>query len=83
MSTGFEKRYAELTREECQLEAMLIMIHSVQTGKWDDVPERLMELRKVMAYAPVPETCAPRRRLPEWVEDALLKDSQRNKKARK
>jgi hypothetical protein len=55
MSTGFEKRYAGLTRDECQHTAILIMRHAVQTGKWDDVPERLMELRKVMAYAPVPE----------------------------
>ena len=55
MSTGFEKRYAGMTREECHHAAMLIMIHAVQTGKWDDVPERLMELRKVMSYAPVPK----------------------------
>ena len=55
MSTGFEKRYAGLTRDECQHTAILIMRHAVQTGKWDDLPERLLELRKIMAYAPVPD----------------------------
>ena len=54
MSTGFEKRYAGLTREECQLEVMMRIEQAVMTHQWDDLPERLLALRRIMAYAPVP-----------------------------
>ena len=55
MSTGFEKRYAGLTRDECRSAAMWLIQKAAQTCEWDDLPERLLELRKVMSYAPVPD----------------------------
>ena len=54
MSTRFEKRYAGMTGEECQQEALLIMHHATVFDKWSDIPERLLALRKVMSYAPIP-----------------------------
>lgn len=30
------------------------MQRGLATGRWDDLPERLGELRKVMGYAPAP-----------------------------
>jgi hypothetical protein len=54
LSINFERRYAGFTREQAQEQAMRLMQQSLKTGKWNDLPERLLALRRVMDYAPVP-----------------------------
>jgi hypothetical protein len=54
--TIFRNRYAYFGPEQCQTEAMRILVHAVATGYWDDLPERLTELRRMMGYAPLPST---------------------------
>jgi hypothetical protein len=50
----FRNRYAYFGPEQCQSEAMRLLAHATATGYWDDLPERLMELRRMMDCAPLP-----------------------------
>ena len=51
----FRHRYAGLRRAECEREAMLLIEKAAQTREWSDLPERLLELRRVMSYAQIPD----------------------------
>lgn len=53
--TGYEKRYAGLKPHQCDREALLLMQEALnRTRLWEDVADRLIELRKVKSYAPEP-----------------------------
>ena len=54
MGTGYEHRYAGFTREQCNVEAKRLIGAAYVSEKWQELPERLMELRKVASYAPEP-----------------------------
>ena len=55
MRTGYENLYAGLTREECGVEAHRLCALVMARGmKWEELPERLLELRKVASYAEAP-----------------------------
>ena len=55
MSTGYERRYAGLSRAGCHDEALRLCGMVTSGGmKWEELPERLLELRKVGSYAEVP-----------------------------
>ena len=46
MSTGYERRYAGLSRAGCQDEALRLCGMVTSGGmKWEELPERLLELR--------------------------------------
>lgn len=63
MSRPYAHRYAGLRPEQCDREALLLMQEAVnRTRKWEDVAERLMELRRLKSYAPEP-VVAPRQEL--------------------
>jgi hypothetical protein len=56
MSTGYEHRYAGMSATECHDEAKRLcglVVHCQM--KWQELPERLLELRRVASYAPVPQ----------------------------
>lgn len=55
--TVYERRYASLSAAECHDEAKRLcglVVHCQM--KWQELPERLLELRRVASYAPVPQT---------------------------
>lgn len=52
----FAQRYASYTASQCEREAIKLLHHAWVSGEWKkDLPERLLELRKVAGYAPVPK----------------------------
>ena len=56
MRTSYEHRYAYLLPAQCDREACLLMQEAVnRTRRWEDVVDRLLELRKVKGYATGPE----------------------------
>ena len=59
MTTAYEKRYAGYSPADCDKEAMRLMnecmVANSSRRKWEDVADRLIELRKVKGYAPAPE----------------------------
>ena len=55
MSTGYERRYVGLSRAGCQDEALRLCGMVTSGGmKWEELPERLLELRKVASYVEEP-----------------------------
>jgi hypothetical protein len=48
-------KYAGMSPKECDREALRLVRMAYVNAKWDDdLAERLMELRKVKRYAPLP-----------------------------
>lgn len=54
MTASFNYRYANLTAAEARDEAMIVIRSAARSGQWDDLPERLVALRNLIRYAPIP-----------------------------
>lgn len=52
-SSDYHTPSVGMNRSECHTEAMRLLGHAFQTGRWHDLPERLSDLRRRMGYMPI------------------------------